>query len=138
MAQGHETILKLAQMILSKRGWRLFSNPMGQGFVGKVIEEYESSGGHVVTLTHARRLPFGVCNPGGSDGIGWRQVKITADMVGQIIAQFVAVECKTDAYKTASKDQKNFLAQVIRAGGLALMATREGDDGVIFDEIRRE
>lgn len=141
MAANHETVLKLAQMILSKRGWRLFSNPMGQGFVGKVIEEYESSGGHVVTLAHARRLPFGVCNPGGSDGIGWRPVRITKDMIpegGLLIAQFVAVECKTPGYKTASKDQKNFLAQVVRAGGLALMATREGDDGVIFDELRGE
>ena len=38
MAAKHETVLKLAQMILSKRGWRIFSNPMGKGFVGKVVE----------------------------------------------------------------------------------------------------
>jgi len=141
MAANHETVLKLAQMIFSKRGWRLFSNPMGQGFVGKVVEEYESSGGHVVTLTHARRLPFGVCNPGGSDGIGWRPVRITKDMIpegGLLMAQFVAVECKTPGYSKASKDQKNFLAQVVRAGGLALMATKEGDAGVNFDELRGE
>jgi len=138
MAAGHETTLKLAQIILSKKGWRVFSNPMGAGFVGKVTAEYNDSGGHVVELIGARRLPFGVCNPGGSDGIGWRPLKITEAMVGQTVAQFVAVECKTKAYKTASKDQKNFLAQVVRAGGLALIAMREGDDGVIFDEIRGE
>ena len=138
MAANHETVLKLAQMILTKRGWRLFSNPMGQGFVGKVVEEYESSAGHVVTLSCARRIPFGVCSPGGSDGIGWRPVKITADMAGQTIAQFVAVECKTPGYKYASKEQKNFLAQVVRAGGLALLATREGEAGVIFDELQAD
>lgn len=141
MGAKHETVLKLAQVILSKRGWRIFSNPMGKGFVGKVVEEYPSSDGLVVTLTQARRLPFGVCNPGGSDGIGWRPVRIMRDMVpegGLLIAQFVAVECKTPGYSKASKDQKNFLAQVVRAGGLALMATKEGEAGVNFDELHGE
>jgi len=135
MAAEHETVATLAQIVMSKRGARLFKNPMGQGIVGTVVEEYNDSGGHIITQRGARRIRFGVQNPGGSDLIGWRPLKITEGMIGQTVAQFIAVECKTPAYNKASKDQKIFLSQVKKSGGLALIARREGDDGVIFDEL---
>ena len=134
MADKHETVVTLAQLVMTKRGARLFKNQMGAGFAGKVCEEYDDSSGHVVTLAKARRLRFGVCNPGGSDLIGWRPLKISASMVGQTVAQFVACECKTEGYKTASEEQKQFLGQVALNGGLAVIARREGD-GVSFEEV---
>lgn len=135
MAKGHETVVELVRLKLSAMGARLFKNAMGLGFAGSVAEEYEDSSGHVVTLRGARRVKFGVCNPGGSDLIGWRPLKISSGMVGQTVAQFVAVECKTPAYNRASEEQRNFLSQVARSGGVAMIARREGDDGVSFEEI---
>jgi hypothetical protein len=135
MAKGHETVVAYAMMRLSKMGARVFKNAQGQAFAGRVVEEYEDSAGHCVTLAGARRLRFGVCNPGGSDLIGWRPIEITREMVGQTLAQFVAVECKTDGYSTASKEQKQFLGEVAKAGGVAVIARREGEDAVSFEEI---
>ena len=134
MAAKHETVLRLAQVKLSALGARLFRNEMGQGFVGRVLEEYDDSAGHLVTLLGARRVKYGVCNPGGSDLIGWRPLRITEGMVGQTVAQFVAVECKTESYKTLSPEQKQFVAQVVRSGGVALIARRDGD-GVSLEEV---
>lgn len=57
-------------------------------------------------------------NPGGSDLIGWRSVEITPEMVGQSIAQFVAIECKA-ASGRVSPDQIRFIEAVKKAGGVA-------------------
>jgi hypothetical protein len=135
MAGKHETVVSLAQMVLSKLGARVFKNQMGSGFVGRVESEYPSSAGLVVEISSAARVKFGVCNPGGSDLIGWRPLKITSGMVGQTVAQFLAVECKTPAYNRASEEQKRFMAAVVTAGGIALIARREGEDGVGFEEV---
>lgn len=135
MAANHETVVNLAQVEMTRQGARLFKNPMGQGFAGKVCEDYQSSAGHVVSLLGAARVRFGVCNPGGSDLIGWRPVEITEDMVGKTLALFVAVECKTPAYNRASKDQKNFLGQLAQAGGEALIARRDKDGRLIFEAV---
>jgi hypothetical protein len=57
---------------------------------------------------------------GTSDLIGWRTITITPDMVGQTIAQFVAIEVKDRA--TATPEQEAFIDAVNRAGGLAGVA----------------
>lgn len=57
---------------------------------------------------------------GTSDLIGWRSVTITADMVGQQIAVFAAVEVKDQA--RATPEQEAFIAAVRAAGGLAGVA----------------
>jgi hypothetical protein len=134
MAAEHETVETLAMLELSKRGARVFKNAMGMGFAGQVTEEYPSSAGQIVTLKGARRVRYGVQNPGGSDLIGWRPLVITPEMVGLTVAQFVACECKTKSYNTASKEQKTFLAAVSRSGGVAIIARREGD-GVGFEDV---
>jgi hypothetical protein len=134
MASGHETVVTLAQIEMTKRGARLFKNAMGMGFVGRVIEEYDDSAGHIVTLKGATRVRFGVQNPGGSDLVGWRPLVITPEMVGMTVAQFVACECKTEGYATASKEQKNFLGQVAAFGGVAVIARRDGQ-GVRFEDV---
>jgi hypothetical protein len=69
-------------------------------------------------VRHGRVTDFGVCNPGGSDLIGWRTITLTEDMINQKIAVFLALEVKT---KTGSirPEQKIFINNVRTAGGLS-------------------
>jgi hypothetical protein len=69
---------------------------------------------------------YGVAHPGGSDLIGLRSVTVTPDMVGQRLAQFVAIEVKTPEGRL-TPDQERFLAFVRDAGGIALVARSEAD-----------
>lgn len=65
-----------------------------------------------------RWIKYGVCNPGGSDLIGWTSIQITPDMVGKTVAVFTAVEVKTPKGKVTDA-QQNFIDQVNKAGGRA-------------------
>ena len=64
-----------------------------------------------------RLVRFGLAK-GSSDLIGLRSLEITPDLVGQRIAQFVALEIKT-ARGVVSPEQRAFLALVEQLGGLA-------------------
>ena len=66
-------------------------------------------------------MQFGVGNPGGSDLIGYRRVRVTAEMVGQEIAQFAAVEVKTPRGRVRP-EQQQFIDHVVSAGGIAGIA----------------
>jgi len=61
---------------------------------------------------------------GTSDLIGWRTVIITPDMLGTAIAQFCAIEAKTDRGRP-TKEQAAFIAAVRKAGGIAGIARNE-------------
>lgn len=57
---------------------------------------------------------YGVCNPGGSDLIGWTST-----------GKFLAVETKSVGGRTDKKrreQQENFIAQVNAAGGIGIIA----------------
>ena len=71
-------------------------------------------------------IKYGVCNPGGSDQIGWHQVTITPEMVGCKVPVFFVVEGKFGRNK-ATKDQLAFIAAVQRAGGIGVVAYSIGD-----------
>ena len=130
----------IAQVLIdaTKKGWRLFRNTVAQAFVGGQITEERTipdrSGRpvYIIELINARRVRVGLCK-GSSDTVGWRPLKITADMVGQTIAQFVAVECKTLAYGKITPEQQNFLDQLTEAGGAGFVA-RETADGYELTE----
>lgn len=79
-----------------------------------------------MTLDGQRKIRAGLEADGASDLIGWRTIEITPDMVGQKIAQFVAVEVKTSDGK-ASADQLKFLRNVNAAGGHGVLE-KEGVD----------
>ena len=64
-----------------------------------------------------RLVRFGLCK-GSSDLIGLRTLVITPDLVGQRLAQFVALEIKT-ARGVVSPEQRAFLDLVEQLGGLA-------------------
>lgn len=77
-----------------------------------------------VGATHTpdgRLIRYGVCNPGGSDLIGWTPVVITEDMIGQTVAVFTAVEVKTPIGRP-TEDQLNFIRSVVKGGGYAGIA----------------
>lgn len=93
---------------------RLFRNNVGQ-----LIDQ---AGNHV---------RYGVCNPGGSDLIGWRSIVITPEHVGKTIAQFTALEVKRPG-KKPTDDQARFGAMVSNAGGLfAVVHDADEAEGVI-------
>ena len=64
-----------------------------------------------------RFVRFGLCK-GSSDLIGLRSLGITPEMVGQRVAQFVALEVKT-ASGVVSSEQRAFLQLVQQLGGVA-------------------
>lgn len=94
------SILKRILLRCSRGLSRLYRNNVGQ-----LIDK---AGNHV---------RYGLCNPGGSDLIGWRSLVIRPEHVGQVIAQFTALEVKTDTGK-ATPDQLRFGSIVSNAGGL--------------------
>lgn len=100
-------LLKTIQLELSQLGVRLHRNNCGQ---------YETPDGRIIR--------YGICNPGGSDLIGWTPRLITIEDVGKTFALFTAIECKTGKLK-ATDAQKNFIDQVKKAGGLAGIARDE-------------
>jgi hypothetical protein len=85
----------------SIKGVAIFNNPQGVG---------KNPAGQVVK--------FGVCNPGGSDLIGWTPRVVTPDMVGQQVAIFTAIEVKNETRKP-TLEQERFIRNVLAAGGIA-------------------
>ena len=71
-------------------------------------------------LADGRWLNFGL-HKGSSDLIGWRTIKITPDMVGKKIAQFLSVEVKKLKGRV-STEQQNWIDVVNTHGGHALIA----------------
>lgn len=99
-------------------GLRLFNNPVGNGWMGRLVKETATT----VTLAAPRRVAFGLL-PGSSDLIGFRTVTITADMVGQRLAVFAALEVKEPGGRhPVTDDQRRFLDAVAAAGGIAGVA----------------
>ena len=68
-----------------------------------------------------RYIQFGLAK-GSSDLIGFKTVKVTPDMVGQEIAQFVSLEIKTETGKltkmqtSSYKDCQNNQTYAVRSG----------------------
>ena len=114
---------------LCKGPVRLFRNNVGLGFQGKISQVIE---GDWVLLKPFRRIKFGLFK-GSSDLIGWKSVTVTEEMVGQKIAVFTAIEVKKPSKKSQpTGEQKNFINQVVQAGGFAFVArsTEEAQEGL--------
>jgi len=98
---------------------RLFRNNVGTGWAGQATKINRRGMVAVepgdVVVRQGRPLHSGLC-VGSSDLIGWRSLLITPEMVGQTIAQFVAIEVKNETGRT-TKPQDQFLNQIQGAGG---------------------
>ena len=79
------------------------------------VRLYRNNRGQVI-LPSGGRLTYGVGPNGAADLLGWREVRITADMVGEKIAQFTALEVKRPGAKP-DPEQRAFLDAVYAAGG---------------------
>ncbi len=100
------------------RGMRLFRNNVG-----------------VLKNEDGRPVRYGLANDSSalnkrlksSDLIGWRRLIITAEMVGCVVAQFVAIECKAPGWKYRGDDreqaQHRFISLAAADGGYAQFAT---------------
>ena len=82
------------------------------------VRMFRNNSGKLPDPRTGRWVEFGVGNPGGGDLIGWRTVKITPEMVGQEIAQFVSLEVKTPTGRVRP-EQENWKRVVSQAGGVA-------------------
>jgi len=67
-----------------------------------------------------RPVQFGLCK-GSADLIGWKQLTITPDMVGQKVAVFASIEVKTPTGRVRP-EQQQWLDAVQAAGGVAGIA----------------
>ena len=75
----------------------------------------------VATFPDGRRVRYGICNPGGSDLLGWVSVVVTPEMVGKPVAVFAAIEVKKPGGRI-KPEQQNFIDVVNAAGGIAGIA----------------
>jgi hypothetical protein len=107
MGRSNEQSIQQAIRLLSRGTIRLFRNNVG-----------------ALRDATGRLVRYGLA-PGSSDLIGWRTITVTPDMVGQTVAQFVAIEVKDRG--RATPEQLTFIEAVTRAGGLAGVA-RSPDD----------
>ena len=81
-------------------------------------------------------VDYGLCK-GSSDLIGWNTITITSAMVGQRVAVFLACEVKKPGAPLTTP-QKNFIATVNEAGGIAFKADSEQDAVTKLEFILRE
>jgi hypothetical protein len=88
---------------------------------------------------YGRKVDFGLCK-GSSDLIGWTELEITPDMVGQKVAVFTAIEVKREGWKPSGKremehyqQQQNFIFSVNKSGGLAGFADKLSDIEIILN-----
>ena len=78
-----------------------------------------------------RFVRFGLCK-GSSDLIGLRSLEVTPEMVGQRLAQFVALEVKT-VNGTVSTEQRAFLQLVQQLGGLGAVCRSIEEARTVLD-----
>ena len=110
-------------MIAVSKYSRMFRNNVGIGWVGKTSKTRDGG----LYIKEPRPLKAGLCT-GSSDLIGWTTKIITSDMVGAKVAIFTALEIKTATGKP-TKEQVNFISQVLVNGGIAGVA-RSGDEAI--------
>lgn len=114
---SEQGIIKQLQLALSKAGARVFRNNLG-----------------AARTPDGRMIRYGLCNPGGSDLIGWKSITIQPHHIGRKLALFVAIEVKYG--KTpVTEQQANFIHQVRLAGGAGVIARTVEDALVVFGEF---
>ena len=93
MSQSESELMRDIQLAVTEAGHRVFRNNIG-----------------VCQDTKGNYIRYGVCNPGGSDLIGWTRT-----------GRFLAIEVKSEKGRLTVV-QENFLSSVAKAGGIAICA----------------
>lgn len=114
---------------------RLFRLNTGLAWISNIGPKgvIKRSDGSVVIL-EARPVAMGFSSPNGDpivgacDLPGWTSVVITPEMVGRTVAVFTSIEAKSSTGR-ATPEQRNWMEQVVRAGGIAGIA-RSGDEAL--------
>lgn len=108
------------RLAAAKRGWHLWRNNVGAGHI---------DGGQFVRwgLANDSAQLNAVCK--SADLVGVRPVLVTERHVGQVIGQFVSLECKHSAWRWTNTDheraQRNWANVINAAGGYARFVTSE-------------
>lgn len=99
----------------------IFSNPVGTAIVGG--KQFYAKKAGAIPVKKGDRITIGGQNitfglyPGSSDYVGWNEIIITPEMIGQKIAVFTSIEIKTENDKL-SKKQRTWNRIVRQAGGI--------------------
>lgn len=112
-------IVRQIQLAASALGGRLFRNTVAMAVLGnpKRIERDGAVFLHAGDVVVSRGRITAVGMPQGSaDLVGWREITITADMIGKTIAQFVSCEVKKPTGSRTSEEQKNWRLRTAEAG----------------------
>jgi len=110
--EGNRIKERLASLVPGKEF--LMRVNAGTAWVGKVVKEIRTQSGKFTTLKNCR--PFHGVQKGVSDMIGFEVVEITAEMVGDKVAVFLAEEVKVTGVLT--KEQQAFGDFVESHGGI--------------------
>lgn len=133
MSQLETLMMRSVRKAISRGPWRWLRNNNGMGWQGQSIRVTSTNLNHCrntiqpgdLILSRPRPLHAGLQN-GSGDYIGWREIVIQEHMVGQKIAQFVSAEAKGPR-GALRIDQRRWLEQVQRSGGLAFVFTNLED-----------
>lgn len=106
---------------VAEAGSTVFRQNVGLGWAGEIVDRR----GAFLTLKNPRPLHAGLVK-GSSDLIGWTPIVINSDLLGERLAVFTAIECKTSTGR-ATADQSRFIKNVLAAGGLSGIARNENE-----------
>jgi len=122
-SESESLIKKRVQLAVARLNCRTFNNPVGYGYIGRVLSDRPAGTFHI----QGYPMHFGL-HKGSPDLVGWRRVTITPEMVGRQVAIFVGIETKT-ATGRLSPEQKLFLDQLSKDGALCGVA-RSPEDAI--------
>lgn len=138
MSDSHRKILQDVFIKLgSRQDIRVFKNPVGLAISGKEfkltdVQRWQirricrlKSSVRIKLLIEPHEIKYGL-TPGSADLIGFKRVKITPDMVGKEIAQFLSIEIKPEGARI-KPNQNNWMHIIKRFGGLAGIARSVAD-----------
>lgn len=139
MRQRESVVQDNILLAVSEAGGVAFRQNVGLGWQGDVTRIKTASvvklyPGDLV-IRNARPLHAGLIK-GSSDLIGWRSIPVSSLPPDSVVAQFVAVEVKTNTGES-SPEQRHFVKMVQQAGGLAGVARSSEDVYRMFSHIPR-
>ena len=125
----------------SRGNTRLWRNNVGSAWAGASTRVTASNLRAVlgsirpgdVVVRQARPLHAGLC-VGSSDLIGYRSLEVQPAMVGQRLAQFVALEIKSATGRPTAA-QTQFLKLISTAGGRACVARGVADADMLLSDL---